>query len=100
MTHAPLSSATRLRQNPRVACRVYDGCAEVITLDEPIRQHRLNPVGTLIWSLAEGGVTVEELSQKVAAEFAVDAATAEQDALDFCADLVARGMFVTDGSVQ
>jgi len=95
-TPAPpiVNDGTRLRQNSRVACRVYDGLAEVITLDEPIRQHRLNAVGTRIWELSEMGVTVADVAARIAAEYAVDEDTARRDARDFCRDLVARGILV------
>lgn len=83
-----------MRQNPRVACRVYEGQAEVITLDEPIRQHRLNRVGTRVWELAERGATAEAMGRQLAREFTVDEQAARRDALAFCRDLVARGILV------
>jgi hypothetical protein len=93
-----MNESTRLRQNERVACRVYDGLAEVITLDQPIRQHRLNRTGTRIWQLAERGATVGELAERLCAEFAVDPARAREDARTFCADLVRRGILLADAA--
>lgn len=98
MATIALGDGTRVRQSPRIACRVFEGRAEVVTLDEPIRQHRLNEVGTRIWQLSEAGVTVADLGAALAREFAVDEATARTDAASFCRDLVARGILVTDGS--
>ena len=87
---------TVLRQNPRVACRVYDGMAEVITLDEPIRQHRLNEVGTRIWELVEHGLTLEDVARALVREFDIDEPTARADAATFVEDLLARGILVAD----
>ena len=91
-----LAADTRLRQNDRVAARVFRGEAEVITLDEPIRQHRLNGVATRLWELAERAVTVGELARAIAAEHDVDEPAARADAREFCADLVARGLLVEE----
>ena len=89
-----LDEHTRVRQSSRVAARVFDGHAEVITLDSPIRQHRLNPVGTRLWELAESGATITELASRLCDEYAVDELTAKRDAEAFCDDLVARGILV------
>ncbi len=91
-----VSESTSVRQNPRTACRIYDGMAEVITLDDPIRQHRLSLVATRIWELIERGATVAELARRIAAEFEVDEPRALDDARRFCEDLVARGMAIAD----
>lgn len=91
-----LGDQTRLRQNERVAARVYDGLAEVITLDPPIRQHRLSQVGTRIWELLEHGATVGEVAGRLVREYDVDEATASRDAQAFCADLVERGILLVE----
>ena len=94
---ASVDDATRVRQNPRTACRVYDGLAEVITLDDPIRQHRLSLVATRIWQHLENPATVAEVALRVVAEFEVDVATARADTRSFCEDMLARGMILVDG---
>lgn len=93
-----LQEQTRLRQNQRVASRVFDGLAEVITLDQPLRQHRLNAVGTRLWELSANGATVGELARRLSEEFAVDEGTARHDALAFCDTLVERGILVVEGA--
>jgi hypothetical protein len=95
---ALVRESTRIRQNSRVASRIFDGQAEVITLDQPIRQHRLNGVGTRMWQLAESGATVEQLVTALCREYTVDEPTARRDALQFCDDLVARGILVIEAS--
>lgn len=95
-TAEQITETTRLRQNDRVAARVYEGLAEVVTLEEPIRQHRLNRVGTRIWQLAEQGATLGEIAARLAAQFDVDTARATDDARAFCADLVGRGILVVE----
>lgn len=91
-----MSGAMRIRQNPRVASRVYEGLAEVITLDDPIRQHRLNAVGTRIWQWTEQGATLEELARRLSHEFAVDEATATRDADEFVRELARRGLLLLE----
>jgi hypothetical protein len=88
--------STRFRQSDRVACRVYDGSAEVITLDEPIRQHQLNRVGTCIWEMAERGVTLDEIARGVSTRFAVEPGQARDDARAFVEELVAKKMLVVE----
>jgi hypothetical protein len=52
----------------------------------------LNAVGARLWELADGGRTVGELADIIAAEYDVDKERASADALAFCEDLARRGM--------
>jgi hypothetical protein len=79
------------RQNPRTAGRVIDGLAFVVTPHDN-RLHTLNATGTVIWSLADQAVSLDDLAAGLTRRFAVDAERARADAAAFCADLVARGI--------
>ena len=68
--------------------------AEVITLDQPIRQHRLNRTATQIWELSAEGATVGQLVGGIVARFDVDAERAAGDVRSFLADLITRGILV------
>jgi hypothetical protein len=78
-------------QNPRAAWRVYDGEAVIISPDDST-MHTLNPVGTLIWEAADGRTPVGSIVTRICAEFEVDAARAEREALGFIETLRARGL--------
>lgn len=91
-----VSETARFFQNRRVACRVYDGLAEVITLDQPIRQHRLNRTATRLWELAAQGATVEQLVGGIMERFDVDAERAASDVRGFVVELVGRGILIPE----
>jgi len=78
-------------QNPRVAWRVYDGEAVIISPDDSM-MHTLNPIGTLIWQAADGRTTVASIVARICAEFEVEADRAEREALGFVDTLSARGL--------
>jgi hypothetical protein len=48
-----LRGTERLSQCERTACRIIDGKAVVITIDEN-QVHVLNAVGTRVWELCDG----------------------------------------------
>jgi hypothetical protein len=68
---------------------VIDGLAFVITPDDN-KLHTLNKTGALVWTLAESGCTLEEISLRMANSFEIAREQALTDALHFCEDLVAR----------
>ena len=91
------SETARFFQNRRVACRVYDGLAEVITLDQPVRQHRLNRTATRLWELAVEGATAAQLVSGIVDRFEVEPARAASDLQVILPELVSRGILVVDG---
>ena len=93
-----ITESTRLFQNRRVACRVYDGSAEVITLDQPVRQHRLNRTATRMWELAADGATVAQMVGGIVERFDVETERAARDVRAFAAELVDRGILVPGGN--
>jgi hypothetical protein len=84
-----LDTSERLSQNERTACRIIDGKAVVITIDEN-QVHVLNPVGTRVWQLADGR-SLEAIIDQVVAEFEVERDQAALDVCRFAAELVAVG---------
>ena len=54
----------------------------------------LNDVGARIWSLADGSRTIAQIVAVIAAEYAVQPAQAEADALAFVAELAQRDIVV------
>ncbi|HTV19691.1 MAG TPA: PqqD family protein [Polyangiaceae bacterium] len=84
-----LSGPVRLLQNERTACRVIDGKAVVITIDEN-QVHVLNSVGTRVWQLADGR-PLDAIVDAIVDEFEVERAQAAHDVCSFAERLVAVG---------
>ena len=60
---------------------------ELFILDRSISVlHSFNETGKFLWQLIQGGVKVEELGKRLCAEFSVDAAQADEDAISFIND--------------
>ena len=54
----------------------------------------LNETGARIWALADGSRTVRDIASRLCADYDVDPAQAEQDALEFVDDLVQRRILI------
>ena len=78
-------------QNPRAAWRVYAGQAVIVSADDS-SLHMLNPVGTAIWTAADGGTDVDMIVGRVCAAFDVDPAPARSDVVELIQSLVDRGL--------
>lgn len=89
------SAQSRPRQNPRVAAREVDGQAVVVVLDERAL-HRLDEVGSRIWSLCDGR-SIAEIAAVVAAEYEVSEEQALQDAVPFVEELHRVGAVLGEG---
>jgi hypothetical protein len=89
LTQTALHASERLSQNMRTACRIIDGKAVVITIDEN-QVHVLNAVGTRVWQLADGR-SLDAIIDQVVAEFEVERERAARDVCRFAAELVAVG---------
>ena len=86
----------RVTRAPNVAWRVLDGAAVLVAPSSPTVQ-TLNPVGTLVWTLADGR-TVPELVDAVVNEFEVERTEASLDVERFVLDLAAKGMLIASGA--
>ena len=84
-----LSGPERLIQNERTACRVIDGKAVVLTIDQN-QVHVFNSVGTRVWELADGR-PLDAIVDEIVAEFEVDRAQALRDVCGFAGRLVSIG---------
>jgi hypothetical protein len=96
----PFEQVLQLRplRHPDVAWRSWDG--EVVILSPaahdpsaPAEQqdgaeHDLNEVGSRIWELSDGTLTVREIAALLVEEFEVEQELAEKDAAEFVASLL------------
>lgn len=86
-------------QNPRVAWRVYDEEAVLVSPDDSTL-HTLNAVGTRIWQCADGRTPVAEITRRITVEFDVEPERAGRDTQAFLDQLSARGLLtLADGPV-
>jgi hypothetical protein len=87
---ADLTTLSVPRKSERIASRAVDGKAVLVVLDAR-KLHTLNHVGTRVFELCDGSRDVAAIARQIAAEFEVDAARAEHDALTFLQQLIAEG---------
>jgi len=85
----PLSGSDRLVQHERTACRVIDGKAVVIAIDQN-QVHVLNGVGTRVWELCDGRPLASIVTQ-IVTEFEVEHERAERDVRAFARRLLTVG---------
>ena len=88
-TSAALPDSALLCQSERTACRVIDGKAVVITIDQN-QLHVLNAVGTRVWELADGR-SFAQIVADIVEEFEVEPARARLDVQSFVEQLLALG---------
>jgi len=90
------NNAVRLyARNSRVAWRIIDGAAVIVTPDDGM-VHRLNETGTWLWGEISEPLSAEQLASRMTAEFEVDADTALADVCEFLAALANRGIITTE----
>lgn len=87
-----LEPGSIVHQASRIASRVIEGQAVVIVMDEQ-RLHTLNEVGTFVWTQAEKPIRVEEIVERVRAEYDVSPEQAMSDVVAFTDELVRLGAF-------
>lgn len=78
-----------LRQNDRIAARVIDGRAVLVTLGDN-RLMVLNATGTFLWERADGR-SLDEVAGEMAEVFEVDVARARTECEAFANELLRRG---------
>ena len=79
--------------HPQVAARIIDGEA-VIVLPQSGQVNVLNEVGSRIWELIDGTLSVGEITETIVAEYDVSAEQAERDVEEFIEELVENKMLV------
>ena len=82
--------------HPRTASRLFSGEAVIITPREN-KVRMLNPVGSRIWELVDGALTVDEIVATLVDEFDVDPAHAEQTTVEFLSMLEEKNLVTWDG---
>jgi len=58
--------------------------------------HQLNLVGGMIWERCDGQRSIDEITDEMATEFAVERSELEADVSEFVADLTERGWLIND----
>lgn len=92
-----LASSVRLPEH--VVHRAF--AAETVVLNlETGKYHGLNPVAGRMLAVLEGGQTVQNAAQQLAAEYDQPLETIEEDLCGLCKDLLQRGLIETDGADQ
>jgi len=83
-------------RNPKVATRTIDGEAVAVNAQESTL-HTLNEVGTFIWELADGNLSVEEIADRLTKFYSVEYPEALADVQAFCQELNQRKiLFLSD----
>jgi hypothetical protein len=76
-------------RNPQLAWREIDGEIVIIS-PEDSQVHELNETAALVWKLADGAQTVEEIAAEIAAEFDVSSESAQRDVAELITQLAER----------
>ena len=78
-----------------VIYRDIEGEAVVLNLDNGF-YYSLNQLGTEIWELSDGTVSIQEIIQRVCEEYEVTYEQARDDVLELMEDLVREGLVTID----
>lgn len=84
-----------ITRDPDAAWRVFEDGAVIVSPTESV-MHSLNQVGTRIWELADGTLTLTEILDMIVDEFEVDRVQAEKDITEFCQVLSDKGMITIE----
>ena len=68
-----------LSQRPDVAWKEIDGQIILMDLGAQKRVHRLNSVGSFIWTSFDGKITLEKILKDICIEFEVSSEVAKRD---------------------
>ena len=93
-----MSEPIYIRRSPRVAFRVLDGEAVVMSSPES-SLFTLNETATLLWQSADGITALDEIvSEKMCAAFDVSPETALADARELAEKLARHGILIISSS--
>lgn len=81
------------KPHSQTAGRVIDGEA-VLILSDDSETMVLNGVGSRIYELAKGELTIETISTMISDEYDVDPETAQKDVIEFVQALVSQNVLV------
>ena len=79
------------KRNKNVAWRVVEQEAILISSEDSML-HSLDEVGTLIWEMADGEHTVDQIVDRICDEYDVERERAHKDALEFLEKLAGEEM--------
>lgn len=77
--------------SPDVVAQVVRGEA-ILVLAERNKVKVLNELGTRIWEMVDGQQSIRQIAARLCQEYEVDLSQAEQDTLEFLAELDERGL--------
>jgi hypothetical protein len=77
--------------SPDVVAQVVRGEA-ILVLAEQNKVKVLNELGTRIWEMVDGQQSIRQIAARLCEEYEVDLSQAEQDTLEFLAELDGRGL--------
>lgn len=87
----PLSLSSRIKRRSDVVSDVVGGEA-VLVSPKQARVRMLNETGSLIWRLADGTTTLQQMAEALAAEYAVTVEDCSADVVAFAEELLAAGV--------
>jgi len=90
-----LSMESVLTPNPMVVGRIVNGEA-VLVLPEIGEVKVLNEVGSRIWELSDGTLSINQISTLIFDEFDIDESTAQQDTLEFAEECLGMEIFLLE----
>lgn len=76
-----------LSQRADVAWKEVDGAAILMDLGSEKKVHRLNSVGSFIWSQINGSQSLEDVLDKLCIEFDVSHKEAKEDLIELISEL-------------
>jgi len=75
--------------------RIVNGEA-VLVLPEIGEVKVLNEVGSRIWELTDGKLSIKQISNLIFNEFEIDMSTADKDTLEFAEECLAKDIFLIE----
>lgn len=84
------------KQNPDMVTRTIDGLAVIMDPHEG-KILSLNPVGTLVWEMANGIHTQDDILKAICSEFDVCREVASCDLVEFAETLLGKGLLLEEG---
>lgn len=85
----------RVKVAPLVVGAEVDG--DLVVMDEAMRFFALDHMGSAIWERIGAGADTADIARSIAAEYAVDVATAQRDTEEFVGQLAAENLVVIEG---
>ena len=90
-----LSLDSVLTPNPMVVGRIVNDEA-VLVLPEIGEVKVLNEVGSRIWELTDGTLSINQISTLIFDEFEIDKSTAQKDTLEFAVECLEMEIFIIE----